>query len=74
MLLFSIADTGMRGSAPVVTIPANQRPFVGHSGLTTPRGGIWGVYFQVRKKPMSPGMPPGYSSTSAFSPKPNGLR
>ena len=24
MLLFSIADTGVRGSAPVVTIPANQ--------------------------------------------------
>ena len=24
MLLFSIADTGTRGSAPVVTIPANQ--------------------------------------------------
>ena len=24
MLLFSIADTGARGSAPVVTIPANQ--------------------------------------------------
>jgi hypothetical protein len=24
MLLFSIADTGIRGSAPVVTIPANQ--------------------------------------------------
>jgi hypothetical protein len=24
MLLFSIADTGVRGSAPIVTIPANQ--------------------------------------------------
>jgi hypothetical protein len=24
MLLFSIADTGVKGSAPVVTIPANQ--------------------------------------------------
>jgi len=24
MLLFSIADTGVRGAAPVVTIPANQ--------------------------------------------------
>ena len=24
MLLFSIADTGVRGSGPVVTIPANQ--------------------------------------------------
>jgi len=24
MLLFSIADTGTKGSAPVVTIPANQ--------------------------------------------------
>jgi NhaP-type Na+/H+ or K+/H+ antiporter len=31
-------------------------------------------YFQVRKKPMSPGIPPGYSSTSALSPKPSGLR
>jgi hypothetical protein len=24
MLLFSIADTGTRGTAPIVTIPANQ--------------------------------------------------
>jgi hypothetical protein len=24
MLMFSIADTGVKGSAPVVTIPANQ--------------------------------------------------
>ena len=24
MLLFSIADTGVKGAAPVVTIPANQ--------------------------------------------------
>jgi len=24
MLMFSIADTGVRGAAPVVTIPANQ--------------------------------------------------
>jgi len=24
MLLFSISETGIRGSAPVVTIPANQ--------------------------------------------------
>jgi hypothetical protein len=24
MLLFSIAETGIKGSAPIVTIPANQ--------------------------------------------------
>jgi hypothetical protein len=35
---------------------------------------IASFYFQVRKRPMSPGIPPGYSSTSAFSPKPSGLR
>ena len=31
-------------------------------------------YFHVRKKPMSPGIPPGYSSTSALSPKPSGFK
>jgi NhaP-type Na+/H+ or K+/H+ antiporter len=30
--------------------------------------------YQVRMKPMSPGIPPGYSRTSALSPKPSGLR
>jgi len=30
--------------------------------------------YQVRIKPMSPGIPPGYSRTSALSPKPSGLR
>src|SRR5439155_11246101 len=60
--------------------------FVGHwlapqraAGLQ--RGTSWGTeecvvpatfYFHVRKKPMSPGFPPGYSSTSAFRPKPSG--
>src|SRR5262249_15041918 len=31
-------------------------------------------YFHVREKPMSPGIPPGYSRTSAFRPKPSGRR
>jgi hypothetical protein len=30
--------------------------------------------YQVRMNPMSPGIPPGYSRTSALSPKPSGLR
>ncbi len=31
-------------------------------------------YFQVRKKPISPGIPPGYSRTSALSPNSSGRR
>jgi hypothetical protein len=30
--------------------------------------------YQVRMKPMSPGIPPGYSRTSALSPNPSGRR
>lgn len=33
-----------------------------------------GCYFQVRKKPTSPGMPPGYSRISALSSKPSGRK
>ena len=49
---------------------------VGHGVTANPLvKGDWGAtfYFQVRKKPMSPGIPPGYSITSAFKPKPSGL-
>jgi hypothetical protein len=41
--------------------------------LTSRRRGRCSSY-QVRMKPMSPGIPPGYSRTSAFSPNPSGRR